>query len=46
MGITASDLRKVLDDLLRTDTDLVAFGIDAELAAAKRFSDGWIGLRR
>jgi hypothetical protein len=40
MGITASDLRKVLDDLLRTDADLVAFGIDAELAAAKRFSDG------
>ena len=36
MGITASDLRNVLDDLLRTDADLVAFGIDAELAAAQR----------
>lgn len=27
MGITASDLRKVLDEPLRIDADLVAFGI-------------------
>ncbi len=40
MGLAASDVRKVLDELLRTDADLVAFAMDAELVAAKRFSDG------
>lgn len=38
--MTASELRRVLDAVLPTDADLVAFCIDAELLAGKRFSDG------
>ncbi|HMU41267.1 MAG TPA: hypothetical protein PKE31_19825 [Pseudomonadota bacterium] len=40
MDISPNELRRVLDDVLRTDADLVAFAIDAKLSAGKRFSDG------
>ncbi|HNN96176.1 MAG TPA: hypothetical protein PKI03_28070 [Pseudomonadota bacterium] len=40
MDISAQELRRILDEVLPTDADLVAFCIDAELSARKRFADG------
>lgn len=40
MTITGRELRQALDEFCPTDAALVAFCIDANLAARKRFSDG------
>lgn len=40
MDIRASELRKILDEVLPTDADLRAFAIDAELDVARRWPTG------
>jgi hypothetical protein len=38
MNIEPAELRRVLEDVLRTDEDLVAFCLDAKLGVANQFS--------